>query len=51
MVAFGLLLLALIDSGGDVELFGVTLPVWAVALVSYLLGWGATIAKMKPQKS
>ena len=42
MVLFGLLLILLISEGSSVELLGVSVPVWVVALIGYGLGWGAT---------
>ena len=43
MVVFALLLITLIGADTEVEVIGLTLPVWVVALVSYLLGWAATV--------
>ena len=42
--------MALISDGGDGEVIGLTVPVWVVALISYLLGFGATIASVKDQQ-
>jgi len=42
MVVFALLLIALIGADTEVEVIGLTLPVWIVVLVSRLLGWAAT---------
>jgi hypothetical protein len=51
MVVFVLLMVALIGADAEVEVIGLTLPVWVVALVSYLLGWAATVGTVMQRKA
>ena len=51
MVVFVLLMVALIGADTEVEVIGLTLPVWVVALVSYLLGWAATVGTVMQRKA
>ena len=50
LVAF-LLLWPLTQSGDSVEIFGVTVPIWLVALVFYALGLGASWAFQRSKRA
>ena len=50
MVVMVLLLFLLVDAGTDVEVLGLSVPVWGVASLSYLLGWTAAFGNaMRPR--
>jgi hypothetical protein len=50
LVAFTLLLITLMGADTELEFIGLTLPVWVVALGSYLLGWAATVGTVMQRK-
>ncbi len=50
MVLFALLMVTLVGTDTEVEVIGLTVPVWVVALVSYLLGWAATVGTVMRQR-